>query len=881
MPCLKTPLSELTSASKTTLNRLEKLKIQTAEDLLYHFPFRYDDYSKILTIAELKTKKSGTIKGKISLIANHRSPRKKMVITEAIISDKTDSIKVVWFNQPFLTKILRSGLEIYLAGKIDVDDYYGMQFLYPSYEIVNSKDPIHTGRLVPIYPATVNLSQKQIRYLIRQTIPLTQDIEDWLPREIRSKYNLTSTTFALEQIHFPQNREWLERAAHRLKFDELFLIQTRNQLVRQKIKSLVAPKIEFKLEETKKFVDNLPFKLTDAQRKSSWEIINNLETSAPMNRLLEGDVGSGKTIVGVLAILNVLLNGYQVAYMAPTEILAEQHFKNITELLKDYPFKIGLLTRENIKTNKDEKNKKVKIYEEISSGKIKLIIGTHSLIQEKVKFKNLAMTIIDEQHRFGVAQRAAFLAKSNPDMTQTNTDETRTDTDTSTQTNADITRTDTDKKNNNLLYENLTYQIRGIMFKIKKELGLGHKENIYQKAIEKEFKKNNIKFEKEKIINIQYDNEKIGTYRPDFIVDDKIIVEIKALPSIGKFETEQIWHYLKSSDYHLALLVNFGKDDIQIKRTIHGYMKQTDTDEALTDTDNKKNHMESPRKSASSQCKSALMPHFLSMTATPIPRSVALTLYGDLDLSIIDEMPPGRKKVLTSIVKPDETEKIYKFIREEIKNGRQIFVICPLIDQSDQLGVKSVKEEYKKLSEKIFPDLTLGFLHGRMKAKEKEEIMKKFDQNKINILISTTVIEVGIDIPNASVMIVEGAERFGLAQLYQLRGRIGRAEHQSHCFLFLENEGEKAKQRLKALITAQNGFELAEMDLEMRGPGEVFGTSQAGFFTDLKIARLSDVVILKEAQEAADKVFNKDNSLKTYPLLQNKISQFAQTAHLE
>ncbi|MFA5175537.1 MAG: GxxExxY protein, partial [Patescibacteria group bacterium] len=403
--------------------------------------------------------------------------------------------------------------------------------------------------------------------------------------------------------------------------------------------------------------------------------------------------------------------------------------------------------------------------------------------------------------------------------------------------------------------------------KVKKELGLGHKENIYQKAIEKEFKKNNLKFEKEKIINIQYDNEKIGTYRPDFIVDNKIIVEIKALPSIGKFETEQIWHYLKSSDYHLALLVNFGRDDIQIKRTIHGYTTQTDT--------------KSQRKSVSSLRQSVLMPHFLSMTATPIPRSVALTLYGDLDLSIIDEMPPGRKKVLTSIVKPAETEKIYKFIREEIKNGRQIFVICPLIDQSDQLGVKSVKEEYKKLSEKIFPDLTLGFLHGRMKSKEKEEIMKKFDQNKINILISTTVIEVGIDIPNASVMIVEGAERFGLAQLYQLRGRIGRAEHQSHCFLFLENEGEKAKQRLKALITAQNGFELAEMDLEMRGPGEVFGTSQAGFFTDLKIARLSDVVILKEAQEAADKVFNKDNSLKTYPLLQDKISQFAQTAHLE
>ncbi len=735
MLTFKTQITELTRVGKAIARQMEKLGIKTAGDLLIHYPFRYDDYSAIFNIKELKTKKSGTIRARINLVANHRSPRKRIVITEAIVSDKTDSLKVIWFNQPFLTKTLKSGQEVYLAGKIDYDEYYGLQLTNPSYEICNQKDPIHTGRLVPIYPSTSRLSQKQIRFLIRQTLPLAQNIQDWLPREIRTRYELTSLSFALEQIHFPQNQKWLEKAAHRLKFDELFLVQTRNQLVREKIKGRQAIKIELKTEEIKNFVQSLPFKLTDSQRKAAWEIVNDLKKETPMNRLLEGDVGSGKTVVAAIAILNTLINNYQVAYMVPTEILAEQHFKNISKLFEKYPFNIALLTREIIQTNSvpgqarrkaGKKENKGKILEKISQGKINLVIGTHSLIsassaekpassadkQKNVKFKNLALAITDEQHRFGVAQRAKLIQQSPPEA------------------------------------------------------------------------------------------------RP-------------------------------------------------------GGASASGGDSPLA---------ESPKN---------ISPHFLSMTATPIPRSVALTLYGDLDISIITQVPPGRKPIITKIIGPEEIKNVYEFTKKEIENGRQAFITCPLIDPSDKLGVKSVKEEYKKISENVFPDFNIGLLHGKLKSDQIEKIMKDFSENKINLLISTTVVEVGIDVPNASVMIIEGAERFGLAQLYQLRGRIGRSSQQSHCFLFLENNGEKVKKRLLALLQAKNGFELAEKDLELRGPGEIFGTEQSGFSGDLKIAKLSDVRIIKEAREMAKQLFEYPSNLKKYPLLQKKINESIQITHLE
>lgn len=691
---LSTPISQLPRISKTTVKRLEKLGLKKAEDLLYHFPSRYDDWSKILTIKELKVKGSGTIKAKIKQIINRKTPKRKMVITEAIVSDFSDSIKVVWFGQPFLVKVLKPGTEVFLAGKIDYDETFGLQIVSPSYEFPKKTGLIHLGRLVPIYPTTGKLSQKQIRFLIKQILPLAQKVKDFLAEEIKRDYQLMNLSIALEQVHFPASKNLLEKAIHRLKFDELFLIQLQTKLAKEKLKKQKAPKMEIKLEEIKKFVKDLPFQLTKSQKRSAWEILKDLEKNSPMNRLLEGDVGSGKTVVASIAILNVFLNNYQIAYLAPTEILASQHFFNLSNLFKNWLIKIALLTREKTEIKKNDKIEKIKkkeLIENIKDGEVDLVIGTHALLQENVSFKKLGLVIVDEQHRFGVEQRSQL-------------------------------------------------------------------------------------------------------------------------------------------------------------------------------TKNKQGNE---------------VPHFLSMTATPIPRSLALTLYGDLDLSIIDELPPGRKEVKIKIVKPEEENEIYQFVREEIKNGRQVFVICPLIDPSDKLGVKSVKQEYERLKREIFPDLKLAMLHGKLKEREKEKIMKDFLKNKINILISTTVIEVGIDIPNVSIILIEGAERFGLAQLWQLKGRVGRSHYQSYCFLFTESHSLKAEERLKALLKAKNGFELAEKDLEMRGPGEIFGTQQSGYLEILKIARLSDTKIIKETEEAVKKIISIDPELKKFPLLQEKIEKMTKVFHLE
>lgn len=756
---LQTPISQLPKIGNLTAKRLENIGLKNCRDLLYHYPSRYEDWSKIISIKELKTKGFGTIKATIKTINSRRTPRKRMIITEAIISDKTDSIKVVWFGQSFLNKILKPGQEIYLAGKIERDLTYGQQLISPSYEFPQKqKMPIHLGRLVPIYPLTEKVSQKQFRLLIKEVIPLARKLDDWLPDEVKGPAQLMNLSVALEQIHFPASQNLLDRAIHRLKFDELFLIQLQTQILRDKLKKQKAPIIKNDLEKIKKFIKELPFQLTASQKRSAWEILQDLERGKPMNRLLEGDVGSGKTVVATMAILNTTLNGYQVAYLAPTEILANQHFNNISQLLKNWPVKIGLLTRESQLLRNHEKIRKIrkeKIIEKISTGKIDLIIGTHALIQENVKFKNLGLIIVDEQHRFGVQQRAQLAARG---QTQT---KTRTNTDTE------------------------------------------------PKQTQKDTQPN---------------------------------------------------------------------QDVDIKKVVY-------------DTGR-------PPESTLNQYQSAiLLPHFLSMTATPIPRSLALTLYGDLDLSIIDEMPPNRMPVEIKIVGAKEKNKVYEFIRNEIKKGRQAFVICPLIEsrtnadatetntdtrrQSALRDVKAVKQEFEKLSTSVFPDFKLAAIHGKLKAREKDKIMADFWANKIQILISTTVIEVGIDVPNATMMLVEGAERFGLAQLWQLKGRIGRSNLQSYCFLFPENPGEKARTRLNALLTAKNGFELAEKDLEMRGPGELFGFKQSGYLDYLKIARLSDTQIIKEAQQASQKIFLLDPSLKKYPQLREKVEELTKIVHLE
>ncbi|MDD4607390.1 MAG: ATP-dependent DNA helicase RecG [Patescibacteria group bacterium] len=693
---LETLIKDLHRIGKVTTSRFKKLGVNKVSDLIFYYPFRYDDFSQIKKINQLQIGETATIKGQIELIHNKRSPVKHMYITEALIKDETGTLKAVWFNQPFLAKNLSIGSEVYLSGRLD-EDWQGIQLINPSYEkIYTQSKQIHTAGLVPIYPTTSKLTQKQIRFLIKLTFPQIKKISDWLPESIKNQHNLIDLNLALEQIHFPSDKSSLIKARQRLKFNELFLLQLENLFNKKKLHCQPAYKIKFDQSAVQKFVAQLPFKLTPAQKKSAWEIIQDLEKNYPMNRLLEGDVGSGKTVVAVMAILNVILNQHQVALMAPTEILAQQHFKTISQLLNLYNFKIALLTHTQHQVNFKSEITRNQIIKKIKADQVDLVIGTHTLIsntlKSKIEFAKLALVIIDEQHRFGVEQRAKLIQ---------------------------------------------------------------------------------------------------------------------------------------------------------------------------------------------SDLKQKVMPHFLSMTATPIPRSLALTLYDDLDLSIINQMPAGRKEVITRIVMPKDRMKAYQFLRSQIANGRQIFVICPLIDPSDKLGVKSATSEYQKLNQEIFPDIAVGLLHGKLKPADKERVVQQFLENKIKILVSTTVVEVGVDIPNASLMMIEDAERFGLAQLYQLRGRVGRADFQSYCFIFTESDNTKVRQRLKALVEAKNGFELAEKDLEFRGPGEIYGTQQSGYLNSLKIARLSDVQIIQQTKQVAQDLLKDDPNLNYHPELKSKIENLEKVIHLE
>ncbi|OGF23280.1 ATP-dependent DNA helicase RecG [Candidatus Falkowbacteria bacterium RBG_13_39_14] len=722
---LSTPVKDLSKIGQATASRLKKLGIETVEDLVFYFPFRYDDFSQVLKISGLKPGLRASVEGRIDLIQNKRSPVKRKIITEAMITDDSGTIKAVWFNQPFLTKSLRIGDKVFLAGRVDYD-FHGIQMTSPSYEKLGyQKETIHTARLVPVYSITENLTQKQIRTLIKIALDMAGEIEEYLPDEILGKYSFLAIREALNEIHFPSSNEKMRESKRRLKFDELFLLQLEAQILRYNLRQKKSPLIEFKAHEVVEFVKSLPFKLTDAQRKAAWEILKDLRETRPMNRLLEGDVGSGKTVVAAISMYNAALNGYQAVMMAPTEILARQHFNGLSKLFSGFGISAGLLTRTALEISakggsasggrnclsakasaqagkleislSDKsamikgKIKKAKIIEMINNGDIDIVIGTHALLQEKVEFKNLALAIIDEQHRFGVEQRKMLREKSGDPLT---------------------------------------------------------------------------------------------------------------------------------------------------------------------------------------------MPHFLSMTATPIPRSLALTVYGDLDLSILDEMPVGRKKIITKVVAPQNRGKAYDFIKKQIEQGRQSFVICPLIDPSDKMGFKSVTEEYKKLDKEIFKDISIGMLHGKMKSKEKEDVMARFLSLDIKILVSTAVVEVGVDVPNASVMMIEGADHFGLAQLHQFRGRVGRSEHQSYCLLFAESSGQNSYERLAALEQSNNGFELAEKDLEFRGPGQVYGVEQSGI-PDLKIATLSDYGIIKEAKQEAEKLMEIDSSLDKWPALKEKVARVVDRVHLE
>ena len=695
---ISTPISVLNRVGKTTARVLKRIGVETAGDLLRYFPYRHDDFRQVVPIRQLREGQSATVRGRIEMIANKRTHRRRRMLTEALVSDQSGSLRVIWFNQPYLTKILPVGQEVFLSGKAKAD-MFGPLLFSPVHEKVSAAPATHTGRLVPIYPLTSGLTQKQVRFLISQILPLADQAEEWLPPEILTRWNLGKLSSALRDIHFPADEKELKRAEERLKFDELFLLQLKAEIARLGRNEIKSPVLSFHEKEIKEFVRRLPYALTRSQKIAAWEILKDIGEKRPMNRLLSGDVGSGKTVVAAIAALNAVLNGRQVVLMAPTEILARQHFESLAKLFAGLKVNVGLYTRSQIFTFNFQFSKETKkdFLAKIKSGELNIVIGTHALLSDDVKFNKLGLVIVDEQHRFGVEQRK----------------------------------------------------------KIKEK---------------------------------------------------------------GRAT------------------------------------------------------------------------HFLSLTATPIPRSFALMVYGDLDVSIINEMPVGRKKIMTRLVEPANRDKAYDFIRQQIKKGRQAFVICPLIEAGAESDGgfrpfawsaagerKTVMAEFDKLSKKIFPDLRVGYLHGRLKAEEKEKTMAKFRAGQIDILVSTSVVEVGVDIPNASVMMVEGVERFGLAQLHQFRGRVGRSIHQSYCFIFSESDTPSVAERLKFFEKENDGFKLAEKDLENRGPGEVYGTTQSGL-ADLRLAKLTDREIVKKAREAARWV---TPNLEKYPWLKTAAAKWEKKVHLE
>ncbi len=701
---LQTPVSDLTQIGKVTASRLKTLGITTVRDLLFYYPFRYEDFSKTVAIAQAHAEETITVRGTIIAIQNIITPRKRATLTEAMIEDETGVIKAVWFNQPYLVQTLKQGDEISLSGKISFGTY-GIQMTSPQYEKI-ARAGTNTGILAPVYPLTQNLTQKQLRFLVKQALSALPEIEEYLPETIKKHHALCDLHYALAHIHFPENHSAVVAAEKRLKFDELFLLQMKAALSRSAVQQYRAPRCVFKEKETREFVHSLGFALTSAQKKAAWEILKDMAKPSPMNRLLEGDVGSGKTVVAAMACFNCALNSYQAVYMAPTEILARQHFESFVCMFQRSEISVALYTRGQKcfaqKGNADQLTQK-SLLEKISAGTADIIIGTHALIQEDVSFHSVGIAIVDEQHRFGVEQR-------------------------------------------------------------KKLIGMG--EPIYPPG------------------------QRQGS-----------------APTIKQ------------------------------------------------------------------------RPHFLSMTATPIPRSLALAAYGDLDLSVLDEMPIGRKTIITKLVRPEKRKDAYAFIETHLEQGRQIFVICPLIDESDTLGVKAVTQEYKKIKNDIFPHRTVGLLHGKLKSSEKHATQKKFANGEVGILVATSIVEVGVNVPNATIMMIEGAERFGLAQLHQFRGRVGRSVHQSYCFLFSDSPIPAIWARLKHVEKITSGFELAEIDLKMRGSGEMYGTKQSGI-PELKIATLADYPLLKKARETAQKVSAAHPS-SLPPALARKIAELKEEVHME
>ena len=658
--------------------QLERLGINQVIDLLWHLPVRHEDFSQLRTIDQLHPGEQVTIVANLWDLKDRKLSVKRQML-QGILADGTGTLHATWWNK-FVRNQLTIGSTMRFSGKVGL--YMGQKTLdNPVFEDLDD-DMVATGRLSPVYSLTEGLSNKRIRNIIRDVVEgYAHFVPDPLPKALRDEYQLVDLPTALQQIHFPDSHEQLAAARKRLAFEEFFYVQLGVQQRRhelQQSQGLALPSDPALLAQ---FTAALPFALTGAQARVLDEIAHDLQRTVPMTRLVQGDVGSGKTAVAAGAMWIAALNGAQSALLAPTQILAEQHYRGIGNLLRQLTRPDGTPLVVELLTGRVTGAERERVLEGLRAGSIDVVVGTTALIQEQVEFSNLGFAVVDEQHRFGVEQRGALRSKA------------------------------------------------------------------------------------------------------------------------------------------------------------------------------------------------ALQPHLLVMSATPIPRSLALTIYGDLDVSVIDEMPPGRIPVKTKLFRPTERERLYSFLRRETKEGRQAFIIYPLVEESDKLDVGAAVEEHARLGQEVFPDLRLALLHGRMSGAEKDETMRAFAAGEFHALVSTSVVEVGIDVPNASLIIIQDAERFGLAQLHQFRGRVGRGQHASYCALVSKAEGPDAEERLRALEATNNGFELAEKDLELRGAGDFLGTRQSGL-PELRIAHLSDIATLSLAREAAQNLFARDPNLAQYPQLEKQVQRF-------
>lgn len=674
---LQTPLANIKGVGTKTADSFAKAGLHTVKNLIEFFPRGYEDYSVITEVGKIKP-------GKVSLRVkvehlNTRRVKRGLHITEATLADDTGKVAAVWFNQPYRADQLRKDKGQWLiSGQFGLQGHK-YQLTNPSVEKLDSTH-VNAGRIVPIYRSVAGLKSHVVRKVLTELRPAIIMLDEILPNEIVSAQGLVSRSDALTYLHFPENEHQLEQARKRLGFEELFSLVLAGQLNKRENTKLTGWEIPFDQNHAKEFVSHLPFQLTDSQRAAIWQIAKDFEREHPMNRLLQGDVGSGKTVVAGMSASLAASAGFQTAFMAPTEILAIQHGETLTKLLEPFNITVGLLT------GSVKPAAKKHLYEKIDNGEVQVVVGTHALIQEKVKFHKLGFVVIDEQHRFGVAQRQKLLEKS------------------------------------------------------------------------------------------------------------------------------------------------------------------------------------------------AHLPHLLSMTATPIPRSLALTVYGELDVSVLSEMPRGRQPIKTSIVSPNSRESMYESVEQQIKEGRQVYVVCPLIDDNPESEKRSVELEYKKLQKTIFKKHKIGLLHGQLSSDGKQTVMEAFTKGKIDILVSTTVIEVGVDVPNATIMIIENADQFGLAQAHQLRGRVGRGAHQSYCFL-VSSDSLKPTRRLRELEKSNDGFYLAEVDLKLRGPGEIYGHAQHGQL-NLQIASLADTKSIASVQKAVDAFLKNDNDLLQYKELYEQVKKYQRITSL-